>query len=413
MAKIAFVCVGLPGHILPSMPVMHELNRRGHGAAYIVGGNNAARGAVMSTYGTYIGWYYPSDFLPQDRTPQRFNGFNLPDLPRMMADEITTSLPSIKDALEQAAPDLCIVDGYTPAGFLACETIGIPVVRADATYATNPNWSYFKMCESGDLLGSLTSPESLDYFRATIDSMFPDRGALGDFHSMMNYRGDRNLCYVSPLLHPATAVYQNMNFVGPTITDEGAPPLAVQWKPDSAGRRVLVSFGSIFDAQPALAEMLAQALAELDCDVTWCVHSAKRFNAPEGDYGGRVRVCLAEPSARLLRLLSSADLFISHGGMGGVQESLWRGCPTLCIPQFPEQLITAKLLDDHGLGMFMHPDFASVAALRHGISTILGNADYKDAARNWSCEMRLTDGIKAAADIVEAAIPARLAIHRP
>ena len=46
----------------------------------------------------------------------------------------------------------------------------------------------------------------------------------------------------------------------------------------------------------------------------------------------------------------NTKLFITHGGMFGVQESVYHGVPLLVLPIFADQFDNARRIEDKGLG---------------------------------------------------------------
>lgn len=54
-----------------------------------------------------------------------------------------------------------------------------------------------------------------------------------------------------------------------------------------------------------------------------------------------------------LDILQRATAFVSHGGMNSTMESLYYGVPMVVIPQMPEQAMTARRVDELGLGLML------------------------------------------------------------
>ena len=54
-----------------------------------------------------------------------------------------------------------------------------------------------------------------------------------------------------------------------------------------------------------------------------------------------------------LDVLEKAKLFVSHGGMNSTMEAMNAGVPLVVVPQMHEQEVTAKRVDELGLGVHL------------------------------------------------------------
>ena len=100
-----------------------------------------------------------------------------------------------------------------------------------------------------------------------------------------------------------------------------------------------------------------------------------------------------------LDILSQADVFITHAGMGGTGESIYYGVPMIAIPQMDEQAITARQIEKLGLGYaFCDKNAITSEKLRAAILSCLGNPAYKLKVQEFSEDMKFLGGAKASAD---------------
>lgn len=81
-----------------------------------------------------------------------------------------------------------------------------------------------------------------------------------------------------------------------------------------------------------------------------------------------------------LKVLQHADLFISHGGMNNINESLYFNVPLLMVHQQIEQAYSARRIQQLGAGLCLRPSKASTQRLRFMVEKILANASYQASA---------------------------------
>ena len=76
-------------------------------------------------------------------------------------------------------------------------------------------------------------------------------------------------------------------------------------------------------------------------------------------------------------MLRTADVFVSHGGMNSISESLVYGVPLVVIPFESDQPINAKCVEKLGVGKKL--DYSSVTknVLKECVFSVLSDADIK------------------------------------
>lgn len=77
-------------------------------------------------------------------------------------------------------------------------------------------------------------------------------------------------------------------------------------------------------------------------------------------------------------------LFITHGGILSVEESLFRGVPMLFIPFVGDQQRTARQAQRHGYGVTLQFDDVNQENLENAINFMTANAEFKQKANEVS-----------------------------
>jgi UDP:flavonoid glycosyltransferase YjiC (YdhE family) len=118
------------------------------------------------------------------------------------------------------------------------------------------------------------------------------------------------------------------------------------------------------------------ALADLDVEVV--VSGAGARSPALADPPSNVRIAGWIPHHQLL---PTCDLLVHHGGAGSAMTALAHGLPQLVLPQMADQFLNAERLVGRGVAVQVpyqqrHPD-----AVGQGVTELLGNPGYREAAR--------------------------------
>jgi len=139
-------------------------------------------------------------------------------------------------------------------------------------------------------------------------------------------------------------------FVGPMLGERG---FQGAWEAPAGDRPILlVSFGSTFTDRPEAYGEVVRAFADGAWHVVLCV-GRHVDPAVLGELPATVEVHRSIPQ---LDVLSKADAFVSHGGMGGTLEALSHGVPIVAVPEIPEQRVVARQLETLGIGSGLRLD---------------------------------------------------------
>jgi MGT family glycosyltransferase len=98
-----------------------------------------------------------------------------------------------------------------------------------------------------------------------------------------------------------------------------------------------------------------------------------------------------------LEVLERAAVFVTHGGMNSVSESLHYGVPMVVIPQIGEQAIVGLQVQALGAGILLQPEAATAPALRASVRQLLADPAFREKA------VLLRDSFEAAGGVARAA----------
>jgi UDP:flavonoid glycosyltransferase YjiC (YdhE family) len=103
-----------------------------------------------------------------------------------------------------------------------------------------------------------------------------------------------------------------------------------------------------------------------------------------------------------LELLKRASLAITHAGLNTALEALMFGVPLVALPVANDQPGVAARLRHHGVGELIPIRHLDAPRLRNAIVHVLGDPSYRVKAQALQKELAGFDGVRRAADIIEA-----------
>ncbi len=187
-------------------------------------------------------------------------------------------------------------------------------------------------------------------------------------------------------------------FVGPCL--EPRPTEAADPLPDALdGERrplVLVALGSAFNDRPEFYRACAAAFAGRPWRVVMAI-GERTDPAALGPPAENVTVARTVPQ---LRLLERAAAFVSHAGMGSVQESLAAGVPLVLFPQMTEQRANARRVAEHGAGVLLGPE-PTPDEIRAAVERVVSDPAVAAAVAGLQEAARTAGGQRRAADVLQ------------
>ena len=164
---------------------------------------------------------------------------------------------------------------------------------------------------------------------------------------------------------------EQYKFLGPSIY-ERAPKEFDFVKTDKPV--VYISLGTVLKGAVSFFQNCVDAFSQEDVDVIISVGQKfdvrKLKNVPSN-------VCIYS-SVPQLQVLQMADVFVTHGGMNSVSESLVYGVPMVVIPFVSDQPVNARCIEKLGVGKRMEYTQVNRAALREMVLSVLSDDDIKN-----------------------------------
>jgi UDP:flavonoid glycosyltransferase YjiC (YdhE family) len=276
------------------------------------------------------------------------------------------SLSPLLAAAREFGPDLIVRDAMEYAAAVTAEVLDVPHASVAADALTPRGWIREAVAEPLAQLRAAAglAPDPEMEFRHLHFEHLPQR------------------FFGSPPDVPATT--RSIRHVSMRRT-EASPQAALP-----AGDRefVLATFGTLVNATPGLLETVLEALAELSVDVVMATGSEERA-AELAPAPPNVRLQASVPQAELL---GRATLFVSHGGLTSLKESLADGVPLVIVPVNSDQPYLGERCAALGAGAVVQAPERTAVRIREAVVTVLGARRYRDAAAGLADEMRALPG---------------------
>ena len=402
MARILAYTSPARGHLFPVTPILDELHRRGHRIALRTIASQVerlgARGFEAGPIDPAIERVKHHDY--EARTPLGA----LKRSVRIFCQRAQYEVPDLRRAIDEARPDLLLVDVATWGAMAAAEAWGgpwaswcpypLPLRSKDAPpFGPGLRPARGRPGRLRDaalrplVFGSLERIVGRRLNEVRNGAGVPPIAGAGDL-----FAAPPLLLYLTsePFEYPRSDWPPNVRMVGPCDWDPPTEPPA--WLDDLEEPIVLVTTSSEFQDDGRLVACALKALATEPVHVVATVPSGDpgRFDAP-----ANATVVRFAPHAPILDRAACA---ITHGGMGATQKALARGVPVCVVPFGRDQLEVARRVEVAGAGTRLPARRLSPARLRAAVVRAMMRAE---GARRVADAFRAAGGPAAAADAVE------------
>ena len=382
-SHIAVFNVPQHGRVNPTLGVVRELVRRGHRVSYATNQALAAKVAEAGAEPVVVDGMLAEEHAAPEAVA---------DASALALDDARRTLPLLADVFERDRPDLVLYETQAWAGSVLAGRWGVPAIQLTCTHAYYEGWAE-------DLFGTpdLSTLPLFAQFAAFVAEFSPHTSVF-EFVFPAHHR---SLVFIPRTFQRrAETVGDRHLFVGPVV--EGRS-LEGSWAPPDTERPVLlIALGSLFTGRPGFYAACMDAFAELDWHVVMAVgHQIDLADLPQAPPNFEVHRSVPQ-----LQVLAQASAFVTHAGMGSVLEALHYGVPMVAVPQMAEQRVNADQIASLRLGRHLPRDDADASALREAVLEVVDDPAIIESVRAMQADITRSGGAVAAADHIEAGLPA-------
>lgn len=372
MAKALFLGLPLHGHTNPSLPLVRALVERGDEVVYFSSETFAAKiQQAGARYRPYRNAFLADPSRLSERT-DKISWVLMRTTGEVLAEDL--------DAFRAERPDYIISDSVAPWGQWVAQILGLPVVTSVTTFAVNRRVLAFAASRG-------TRPRSARLVLSKIRHVA--KAALLGRRLRRQHRvvgtgimglvfgfSDLNIVYTSRYFQPCAESFDDrFVFIGPSVGSR-TEPAGFAWDEASPVALIYVSLGTLFNADPSFYRKCFDAFGGQNVRVVMSIGTT----IPEASLGSPPANIVVQPWVAQLDVLRRASVFVSHGGMNSVSESLHHGVPLVVVPQMGEQEIVARQVEERGAGLCMAKNEVTAERLRQSVQRILDDGRFREQA---------------------------------
>jgi len=288
--------------------------------------------------------------------------------------------------LKQDPPDYVIYDSCCLWGKYIARHLGVPAICSITTLVSHP-LAVFSDWHLGALVVKIlvtgvpivvSGRRRIIKLLSSIDLEY--QGLFHHIFDLFQNEGDINLVFLSPKFQPfSSQLKSSFKFVGASVP-EGRDNDDLQLAERLDGRPLIyISLGTVHNLKADFYKTCYEAFRDTPYFVVMSV--GKHTDIPA--LGPAPANFLVRNRVPQLEVLKRASLFISHGGMNSINESLYFNVPLIMVPQQPEQHFNARRIEKFGAGLRLPAEQITAQSLRRAAEQILGRLEGASARAHW------------------------------
>ena len=387
MAKVVYFNLpGATGHINPAVGIVSELIRQGEKVIFYADPAASVKFSALGADARDYRQWSAYDHQPDIAADLVSVGIELFELTEQC-------LLGLLRELEEDRPDYIIYDSCAPWGPILADRLGIPSIKIvthilwTTEMTVDPrHWMNVDMLSmiprnyrfESRIRAAKLAIGARRRFRDMLDSLgLPRQSLFKDTMKVFRRPNELTICVTSALYQPySDQMGEQVHFVGASAP-ENRDDQAFARRAGTTDPLIYISLGSVHNQKLDFYRQCINAFAGLPYDVVMSV--GKQTNIAElGDIPANIRVY---PWVPQLKVLQQASLFISHGGMNSINESLLFDVPLLMVPQQIEQAYSARRIQQLGAGRCLRPGRVTPSRLLEMSSAMLADPSYRHQAK--------------------------------
>ncbi|WP_210480256.1 glycosyltransferase [Naasia sp. SYSU D00948] len=426
MPKFLIATHPITGHMLPGIPIVRELVRRGHEVHWYCGRKFREQAeAAGARYEPYRQAYDFDDSDYNRAFPGRANLSGLDqirfDFLHLFMRQIAAQHRDLTRVLAQFPADAVVGDTAMHAVLTLTETGGPPNAIYNVSCLGLPGREVAPFglgrLPSATLPGRmrnrvLRTVASRVVFGAVSVELAQQCVAVGAAPRAFDGPPASPYLYLQPSVpgfeYPRSDLPPQVHFVGSLVPPAPDVALPEWWEEATTSERpvVLVTQGTVATRLRDLALPAIRGLAGEDVLV---VVAGVRQPEALGSLPANVRTAPFVPFGPLFPHVAA---FVTNGGYGGVQYALSSGVPIVAAGTTEDKAEVANRISYSGVGINLRTATPRPGQVRDAVRTVLSEPGYRERARELRDELAAHDGPAESAGLLERLAATRRAVFR-
>lgn len=335
--KICIMNVSLTGHIKPTLDLIKDLQNLGHEVIYIFPDGTQIEQEILNSTEKIFKFKYEIDLTPEALSAE--------DYYIRLLDIQDDELINILSYLKEIKPDCIMCDSLFFGGVIFSEALSVPLVTLHCTRIISPNASIFP---PSSLVSQASHKKRL--YLWNLDQRIKNICKIINIPNIDRIKFQAFPGSFVLILIPEWLDGKYENLSERFIYYNTQKPLELEF-PTTDREKIYISLGSIHSGNEKLIRGIIEQLIPMGFKsiIVSSLKSAKYLKNIEINEGVQIfEWCNQEESLR------GCNVFISHGGMGGIVQAIASGIPHLIFPLTFEQNGNAHVLQNKALGLKYH-----------------------------------------------------------
>ncbi|MBN9508188.1 MAG: hypothetical protein J0I21_03625 [Alphaproteobacteria bacterium] len=376
MSSFAILTLAAAGHVNPTLAIVADLVDRGSRVFYFA--PTDVRERIEGVGATWVD--RPRPVRSAMSGGQSLGNDAIRRLPYLMAAAAPRTTPPLAEQLETLGPAVVLCNELDLTARLAARAVQQRVATFRPFHAVPRRNAAAVPIESDLIEGASRGIEN-----------WATRYGLGNISLEDALTGDERLrlMFLPRAFQSGAEGFNDTHlFVGPSI----AAPSPVPWPfPPRHGNQplhVYISLGTLRNNRPDFYRLCFDAFSGSEWEVVMSI-GQQTDRATLGPAPENFDVRAFAPQ---LALLAHTDVFITHGGLNSVMEAIWSGVPIVALPEIDEQRLTARRIQELGLGCLLEHEGLSSQCLRSTAHQMASDSLVKSNINAMRSEARAAGG---------------------